>query len=73
MLLAGCRLMNKDGALLGSRAQGCSKVEENRLIGAIASSVWKEYAMYGQEFNHESMELMLVELEVNQLGLWTPR
>ncbi len=58
------RLMTLDGALMGSVGQEGANLD-HKVIGAIASNVWGEYAHCGKEANLEKdLDFLLVELEV---------
>lgn len=56
--------MTLDGALMGS--VGDANVVDHKVVGAIASHTWGEYAHASKEFNAgHALETLLVELEVH--------
>lgn len=58
--------MTLDGALMGS--VGDANVVDHKVVGAIASHTWGEYAHSGREFNvGHALQTLLVELEVRVL------
>lgn len=55
--------MTLDGALMGS--VGNANVVDHKVVGAIASHTWGEYAHSSKEFNAgHALQTLLVELEV---------
>lgn len=59
--------MTLDGALMGS--VGDANVVDHKVVGAIASHTWGEYAHSSKEVNAgHALQTLLVELEVSELA-----